>query len=134
MSKNTLINWNKLKKTSDDSTNLCLSIIYKYRCVDIRPLKTILLSPYRFDKFALYWNNKGINVIDNQLTIDGVIIKRGVFVKWEYECEFYPEEKPKKKDILTFGEIKPTSYPNINIPELDNMYKNGDIKYTIKYD
>ncbi len=123
------IDWNKIKKTGNKATDLCLSIVYKYRIIQPKPLKCIYLSPIMYDQMRLFWSKKSGDC-QNILTLDGVEIYRGSFVKWEYECKFWPEKRTELDD-LTFAprveEVKQES-----IPELDQMYKDGLIKTKIE--
>ncbi len=136
---NERVNWNKLVKTQNRGVDLCLSVIYKYRVIQPRPIKCIKLSPMMYEYFIKWLKGKeirGIKVWNGEdiPTIDGVEIFRGSFVRWEYECEFYPERKADfgngnmiERSITQLQDIHTEIHP-----ELEKMYKNGDIKTKIE--
>ena len=126
------INWQRVKVTDNRATNLCLSLLYKYRVVQPRPLKTIYLSGMLYDSLMVYWTRK---VGSDQFIpdFDGVDVKRGSMIKWEHEEEFWPEIRTELNDLVysTKDKTKEQS-PLVVNRELEDLYKSGSIKTSIK--
>ena len=136
---NERVNWSKIVKVGNRGVDLCLSVIYKYRCIEPKPIKSINLSPFLYDAFIVWLKNKkqhGISVWNGVdiPTIDNVEIYRGNNVKWEYECKFHPEVKADfKEGNMIERSLSQLEHAKDDIhPDLEKMYKNGDIKTKIE--